>query len=94
MVNKELKPANLVARSSLPPAAQRWLDSALPGDLEIPLSIQIKQEGSMDIRGKWTPFKAKGVYKASPLSFNWKAKLRMLPGVWITAEDGHLDGQG
>ena len=48
----------------------------------------------MDIRGTWTPFQASGVYKAPPLSFNWRARFRMLPGVWIVAEDGHLDGQG
>ena len=48
----------------------------------------------MDIRGKWTPFRASSVYMASPLSFNWRATLRMLPGVWIVAEDGHLDNRG
>ena len=48
----------------------------------------------MDIRGTWTPFTASGVYSAPPLSFNWRARLRPLPGVRIVAEDGHLDGQG
>ena len=94
MTLEESKPVNLVSRTSLPPAAQRWLDSALPENLDIPPSIRIEQEGTMDIRGKWTPFTANGVYKAPPLSFNWQARFRMLPGVWITAEDGHLDGQG
>lgn len=93
MTLEKSQPAKLVVRSSLPPAAQRWLDSALPTSIDIPSSIRIKQEGSLDIRGKWTPFTAKGVYKTSPLSFNWKAKLRILPGVWITAEDGHQDSQ-
>jgi len=94
MTREKTKQANPVARTSLPPVVQRWLDSALPENLDIPPSIQIDQEGSMDIRGRWTPFTAKGVYKASPLSFNWQAKFRMMPGVWIKAEDGHLDGQG
>lgn len=93
MTLEESKPVNLVSRTSLPPAAQRWLDSVLPASLDIPPSIRIEQEGTMDIRGKWTPFTANGVYKAPPLSFNWQAKFRMMPGVWITAEDGHLDGQ-
>ena len=58
------------------------------------LVIRIEQEGAMEIRGRWTPFTASGVYRAPPLSFNWRAKLAMLPGVWIVAEDGHSDGQG
>jgi len=62
--------------------------------VSLPSSIQIEQEGTMEIRGRWTPFKANGVYKVSPLSFSWRARFRMLPGVWIVAEDGHLDGLG
>ena len=85
---------NLVSRVSLPSVAQRWLERALPLDLDLPSKIRIEQEGDMDIRGKWTPFKASGVYKASPLSFNWQARFRMLPGIWIVAEDGYLGDQG
>ena len=40
------------------------------------------------------PFRASGIYCASPLSFEWKARFQMLPGVWILAEDGHRDGEG
>jgi hypothetical protein len=83
-----------VSRASLPAAAQRWLERALPQQLDLPLSILIEQEGTMDIRGKWTPFTAKGTYKAAPLSFTWQANFRILPGVWVVAEDGHLGGQG
>jgi hypothetical protein len=79
--------------ASLPAAAQRWLEKALPVDFVPPLSVTIEQEGELEIRGKWTPFRAKGAYKAPPLSFNWQARLRMLPGVWIVAEDGYRGGQ-
>jgi hypothetical protein len=78
----------------LPGAAQRWLDAALPRGLDVPPSIRLEQEGSMEINGRWTPFKASGDYKAAPLSFIWRARFAMLPGVWIVAEDGHLEGQG
>jgi hypothetical protein len=54
----------------------------------------MEQEGSMELRGRWTPFTASGVYRASPLSFRWQAKFRLLPGVWIVAEDGHTEAQG
>lgn len=83
-----------VSRTSLPPAAQRWLDRALPEDLDVASSIRVEQEGEMEIRDRWTPFTATGVYRAPPLSFEWRARFRILPGVWIVAEDGHGAGQG
>jgi hypothetical protein len=83
-----------ISRANLPSAVQRWLDKTLPPDQELPTSIRIEQEGTMEIRDRWTPFQASGIYEASPLSFNWQARLRMLPGMWVVAEDGHADGQG
>lgn len=84
----------LVSRSSLPPAAQRWLDRALPEGRDLASSIRVEQEGEMEIQGRWAPFTATGVYQAPPLSFVWRARFRILPGVWIVAEDGHRGGQG
>ena len=66
MTAQESIQGNPVSRASLPAAAQRWLERALPQHLDLPSSILIEQEGTMDIRGKWTPFTAKGTYKASP----------------------------
>ena len=79
---------------TLPAAAQRWLERALPRNAAQPTRVQIEQEGSMEVQGSWRPFTSNGTYKAPPLSFNWKAKFRMMPGLWIVAEDGHLNGQG
>jgi hypothetical protein len=94
MTNDKLKNVNSTAYASLPAAAKRWLERALPENSELPTRISIQQEGSMDIRGRWTPFKAIGIYEANPLSFEWQARLNMLPGIWIKAEDGHKDGKG
>ena len=94
MTPNQSRRADPVSRTSLPIAAQRWLDKALPSDHNLPACVRLDQEGSMEIRGTWTPFTASGVYRAPPLSFNWRARFRLLPGVWIVAEDGHLDGQG
>ena len=94
MTQNELASGKRVPRAALPGAAQRWLDAALPQDLELPATIRLEQEGSMEIRGEWSPFTARGIYKAPPLSFNWQARFQILPGVWIVAEDGHRDGQG
>ena len=43
--------ANLVPRTSLPTAAQRWLDRALPQDIDLPSSIRIEQNDT--IMGNW-----------------------------------------
>jgi hypothetical protein len=85
---------NPVSRASLPAAAQRWLNRALPHHLGFPAGIRLEQEGTMEVRGRWTPFEATGIYEAAPLSFNWRARFPILPGVWIIAEDGHRGGQG
>jgi hypothetical protein len=39
-------------------------------------------------------FTAKTVYARQPFTFGWKAKIRIAPGVWAVAEDGHDGGQG
>lgn len=84
----------LIETADLPMAARRWLTRSLPENLNLPTSIELEQEGEMEIRGRWTPFKARGVYTAAPLSFTWQARFQMLPGVWILAEDGHREGKG
>ena len=94
MADNESNRTELASRASLPIAAQRWLDRALPRDLDLPSIIRIEQEGERDIRGRWMPFRATGIYKAPPLSFKWRARFRLLPGIWIVAEDGHESGQG
>jgi hypothetical protein len=94
MAGQDLIQRNFISRSSLPVAAQRWLDRSLPEQFDPPSTVLLEQEGTMDIRGKWIPFKARGSYKAPPLSFRWKARFRLMPGVWVVAEDGHVEGQG
>jgi hypothetical protein len=94
MTDSESNRLNVVSRSSLPSAAQRWLNRALPADLELASTVRIEQEGTIDVRGTWKPFTASGVYEVAPLSFTWRAHVRMLPGVSIVAEDGHRGGEG
>lgn len=90
----KVKNMDISTLEPFPPAARRWLEHVLPDRSVVPSRIRISQVGEMDIRGNWTPFSAEGIYQGSPLSFNWKARLAMLRGVWITAEDGHANGQG
>ena len=94
MIEPVSSQVNLVSRESLPQAAQRWLDRALPADYTFPTTILLEQEGSMDLRNGWTPFTASGVYKGNPLAFTWRARFPMTTGVWFLAEDGHEDSRG
>ena len=94
MITEDSSQSKSISRESLPVAAQRWLEKSLPKHLDLPSPILVEQEGEMDIRGKWIPFRARGSYSAPPLSFRWKARFRILPGVWVVAEDGHAEGRG
>ena len=78
MTPEKSKLVNISRFTSLPAAAQRWLETGLSQNSELPTRIRIDQEGSMDIRGRWTPFKAIGIYEANPLSFEVSQAIELL----------------
>jgi hypothetical protein len=78
-----------IDRSSLPPNVRRWLDHALPSDIPANNKISNSQEGEMDVRGRWTSFTATTTYESQPFSFRWQARLKVMPVVWVSAEDWH-----
>jgi len=55
--------ATPVSRALLPSAAQCWLDRVLPHDLDLPTSIQIEQEGSIEIGGVRIPAAAVATFE-------------------------------
>jgi hypothetical protein len=79
-------------RSELPPNARRWIDRCVPIQTPIPDRVRNSQVGEIDVRGKWMGFTARTVYDRHPFAFRWKANIRIKPGVWAVAEDGH-DGK-
>jgi hypothetical protein len=78
--------------TTLPPNARRWLERSLATNEPIPNRYLNSQEGEIDIRGKWMPFTANTIYQREPVSFVWKALLKLMPVAWVIAEDGH-DGE-
>jgi len=79
-------------RFALPVNVRRWLDHSFPSDMPIPKRIINTQEGEIDVRDKWVPFTADTVYDRDLFAFVWRARLKVLPGMWVVAEDGH-DGE-
>ena len=78
-----------IDRSTLPPNVRRWIDRCVPVETPIPNQILNAQEGEIDVRGKWMRFTARTVYDRQPFAFRWSASIRIMPGVWAAAEDGH-----
>lgn len=83
-----------IDRFTLPQNVRRWLDKAVPVDVGSPNKILNTQQGEMDIRGKWIPFTAQTINQPRPFSFVWKARFKVMPGVWLIAEDGHNAERG
>jgi hypothetical protein len=83
-----------IDRSLLPPNVRRWMDRCVPVQASIPDQIFSTQEGEIDVRGKWMGFTARTVYDRQPFAFRWRANIRIMPGVWAVAEDGHDGGNG
>ena len=83
-----------IDRSTLPPNVRRWIDRCVPLRAAIPDRILNTQEGEIDVRGKWLGFTATTVYDRQPFAFRWRANIRIMPGVWAAAEDGHDGSKG
>jgi hypothetical protein len=75
--------------TDFPPNARRWLERTQAANEPVPNRILNSQEGEMDFRGKWVPFSANTIYQREPVSFSWKARLKLMPVAWVIAEDGH-----
>lgn len=83
-----------VDRSTLPSNARRWIDRCLPDQAPATDQVVNTQQGEIDVRGKWMGFKARTVYDRQPFAFRWRAKIRIGPGAWVVAEDGHDGSNG
>jgi len=79
---------------TLPPAARQWLDRSSPSGQPPASRVQLRQNGEFDSNGRWLKFGADAVYEAEPFTFEWRARLRVLPGMWVNAVDGHSEVTG
>lgn len=84
----------LVDRSSLPTNVKRWLDRSVPADTPVPERVANTQTGEIQVRGRWMTFTAATSYDRDPFAFRWVARIGILPGVTVVAEDAHNGSAG
>lgn len=82
--------------ADLPPPVRRFFAQALTPGQRMVGRASCRQDGTFLVRapGTWRPFRAVETFGASPPAFEWRARIRLLPGVAITVRDTLRDGRG
>ena len=80
--------------AEFPAAAQRWLDRAAPRGQADLSHVAMSQTGTLESGDRWLEFRSEATYRPNPLAFEWRARLRVMLGMWVIAIDGHADGDG
>ena len=80
--------------AELPPAARRWLDRAAPRGQADYSHIAMSQVGTLESNERWLEFRSEATYRPDPIAFEWRARLRVMLGIWVLATDGQADGDG
>ena len=80
--------------ADLPPAARRWLDRSTPRGQADLSHIAMSQSGTLESNERWLAFRSEATYRPNPLAFEWRARLKIMFGMWALATDGHADGDG
>lgn len=82
--------------SHLPGVVQKWMmNSGVLGKPEI-FAVRLKQQGEMKIKkgGKWMPFYAEQYFDVKNPAFNWKARVKLFPGIHFVGRDKFKEGEG
>jgi hypothetical protein len=84
----------LTEPAELPAAARRWLDRAAPRGQADLAHVAMSQTGTLESGDRWLEFRSEATYRPNPLAFEWRARLKVMLGMWVIAVDGHADGDG
>ncbi len=84
----------MTSASELPAAARRWLERAAPGGQAELSHVAMSQTGALESGERWLEFRSEATYRPRPLAFEWRARLKVMLGIWVIASDGHADGEG
>jgi hypothetical protein len=79
--------------AELPKAALRWLERAAPGGQAEVSHVAVSQRGRLESGDRWLDFRSEATYRPQPLAFEWRARLKVMLGIWVIASDGHANGE-
>ena len=82
---------------ALPLPVRRYFERALRPGQPVVLVARVKTEGEFQTdaaKGSWTPFTADKVYVAHPPAFDWVARLRSAPRLFVFVHDAYRAGSG
>ena len=81
----------------LPGPVQRYLDAALPARTPAIRGLTLAHTGSFNLSAdgeRWRPFTSTQHVTLAPAGFDWRARIRLLPGLSIRVRDAFVDGEG
>ena len=80
----------------LPEPVQRYFKYVLKDGQEHIKFVRLKQVGEFRMKENqpWMPIKAEQYFTTEDPAFIWRAKLSMLPFVWVEARDRYYQGKG
>lgn len=94
-----IKPAIYDARelAGLPAPVQRYFRAALQDGQPMIASIKVAHEGQFSMgetEAKWVPFTSDQAVVTRRAGFDWDARMRMAPGIYVFVHDAYMAGEG
>jgi hypothetical protein len=85
----------LAAKNKLPLVVEKWLKHSGADKSNGLHTAHLYQKGKMITSpgGKWLDFTAEEYFNIDAIAFNWKTKVRLLPGVFMTGRDHYEKGK-
>jgi hypothetical protein len=73
-----------------------YLHRTLPRERATPSAVRIEQRGTMwrSPGARGVPFTAVQRFETTHVEFAWRARFRLMPGVWLAIEDAFVGGHG
>lgn len=83
--------------NTLPAPVRRYLSAALPDGARPIRGVTIEHTGTFNLSEdgeRWRPFTSTQRVTLAPAGFDWRARIRLLPGLSIRVRDAFTGGQG